>query len=51
MSSARFGSAPELDTHTAAFADRVRANQQKLTAEFEPHYEFIVCVSAHLVRW
>src|SRR4030088_954537 len=45
MSSARFESDPEQDTHTAAFAERVRANQQKLTAELKPHYDFIVCGS------
>src|SRR4030088_2586580 len=45
MSSARFESIPERDTHTAEFAERVRANQQKLTAELKPHYDFIVCGS------
>src|SRR6202795_5051392 len=35
----------EQDTHTAEFAERVRANQQKLTAELKPHYDFIVCGS------
>jgi choline dehydrogenase len=45
MSSARFESDPEEDTHTAAFAERVRANQQGLTAELKPHYDFIVCGS------
>jgi choline dehydrogenase len=45
MSSTKFESDPEQDTHTAAFAERVRANQQKLTAELEPHYDFIVCGS------
>jgi choline dehydrogenase len=45
MRSARFGSDPEQDTHTAGFAERVRANQQKLTAELKPHYDFIVCGS------
>jgi len=45
MSSARFESDPGQDTHTAAFAERVRANQQKLTAELKPHYDFIVCGS------
>src|SRR5258706_8821220 len=45
MSSARFESDPEQDTHTAAFAERVRANQQRLTAELKPHYDFIVCGS------
>ena len=35
----------EQNTHTAGFADRVRANQQKLTAELKPHYDFIVCGS------
>jgi choline dehydrogenase len=45
MSSARFGSDREQDTHTAGFAEQVRANQQKLTAELKPHYDFIVCGS------
>jgi choline dehydrogenase len=45
MSSTKFESDPERDTHTAAFAERVRANQQKLTAELKPHYDFIVCGS------
>src|SRR3981189_3048942 len=27
------------------FAERVRANQQKLTAELKPRYDFIVCGS------
>src|ERR1700747_1934085 len=27
------------------FADRVRLNQQKLTSELKPHYDFIVCGS------
>src|SRR3977135_2601725 len=35
----------EQDIHTAEFAERVRANQQKLTAELKPHYDFIVCGS------
>src|SRR6266403_123243 len=45
MSSTKFESDPEQDTHTAAFAERVRANQQGLTAELKPHYDFIVCGS------
>jgi len=46
MSDARFDSDPEQDTRTAGFAERVRANQQKLTAaELKPHYDFIVCGS------
>src|SRR3984885_9653506 len=45
MSSARFESDPERDTHTAGFAERVRANQKRLTAELKPHYDFIVCGS------
>jgi choline dehydrogenase len=45
MSGARFKSDPQQDTHTAGFAERVRANQQKLTAELKPHYDFIVCGS------
>src|ERR1700694_2958241 len=43
MSSTKLESDPERDAHTAGFAERVRANQQKLTAELKPHYEFIVC--------
>ncbi len=35
----------EQATHTTGFAERVRANQQKLTAELKPHYDFIVCGS------
>src|SRR6195256_4185654 len=45
MSNTKFESDPERDTHTAGFAERVRANQQKLTAELKPHYDFIVCGS------
>ena len=45
MSAARIDSDPEQDTLTAGFAERVRANQQKLTAELKPHYDFIVCGS------
>jgi choline dehydrogenase len=45
MSSTKFKSDPERDVHTAGFADRVRANQQKLTADLKPHYDFIVCGS------
>jgi choline dehydrogenase len=45
MRTARFGSDREQDTHTVGFAERVRANQQKLTAELTPHYDFIVCGS------
>src|ERR1700716_3046040 len=45
MSSTRFESDPEQDTQTAAIAERVRANQQKLTGELKPHYDFIVCGS------
>src|SRR5258706_9304981 len=45
MSNTKFESDPERDTHAAAFAERVRANQQKLTAELKPHYDFIVCGS------
>src|SRR5499427_8353378 len=29
----------------ADFIERVRINQQKLTAELQPHYDFIVCGS------
>jgi choline dehydrogenase len=45
MSGARFESDPERDTHTAGFAERARANQQKLTAELKQRYDFIVCGS------
>src|SRR3981189_3895383 len=45
MSSARFESDREHDTRTAGFCERVRSNQQKLTAELKPHYDFIVCGS------
>ena len=45
MSYAKFEPDPERDTHTAGFAERVRANQKKLTAELKPHYDFIVCGS------
>jgi choline dehydrogenase len=31
--------------HQTNFAERVRLNQQKLTAELKPHYDFIVCGS------
>ena len=30
---------------TDDFIERVRVNQQKLTAELKPHYDFIVCGS------
>ena len=36
---------PEAITQTADFAQRVRVNQAKLTAELKPHYDFIVCGS------
>src|SRR5467141_5085548 len=45
MNGARFESDREQDTHTAGFAERVRANQQKLNTELKPHYDFIVCGS------
>jgi choline dehydrogenase len=45
MSRVRFESNREQGTRTAGFADRVRANQKKLTAELKPHYDFIVCGS------
>jgi choline dehydrogenase-like flavoprotein len=35
----------EQGTHTTGFAERVRANQQKLTAELKSHRYFIVCGS------
>src|SRR4030088_1035454 len=45
MSMEKIKSAAEQDTRTARFAERVRANQQKLTTELKPHYDFIVCGS------
>src|ERR1700719_3388923 len=42
MSSTEFESDSERDAHTAGFAERVRANQQKLTADLKPHYACIV---------
>jgi choline dehydrogenase len=33
------------ETGTYDFIERVRVNQQKLTAELKPHYDFIVCGS------
>ena len=33
------------ETRTGDFNERVRVNQQKLTAELKPHYDFIVCGS------
>src|SRR5712671_4520493 len=45
MSNTKFESDPEQDTHTAGFAERVRANQQELNTELKPHYDFIVCGS------
>src|SRR6202158_5965905 len=45
MSDARFEPAPQRDIHTAAFAEQVRANQRKLTAELKRSYDFIVCGS------
>jgi cysteine synthase len=33
------------ETRTDDFNERVRVNQQKLTAELKPHYDFIVCGS------
>src|ERR1700741_2318108 len=45
MSNAKFESDPERNAHTAEFAERVRANQKKLTAELKPHDDFIVCGS------
>jgi choline dehydrogenase len=35
----------EMRTETADFTERVRVNQQKLTADLKPHYDFIVCGS------
>jgi choline dehydrogenase len=36
---------PEQNVQMADFIERVRINQQKLTAELKPHYDFIVCGS------
>ncbi len=33
------------NSQTADFIERVRVNQQKLTGELRPHYDFIVCGS------
>jgi choline dehydrogenase len=35
----------EPGTHAADFAQRVHANQAKLTSELRPHYDFIICGS------
>src|SRR6516164_9333161 len=35
----------ERNIQMADFIERVRINQQKLTAELKPHYDFIVCGS------
>ncbi|MCU1263134.1 MAG: glucose-methanol-choline oxidoreductase, partial [Bryobacterales bacterium] len=35
----------DLRTGDTEFAERVRLNQQKLTAALKPHYDFIVCGS------
>jgi choline dehydrogenase len=35
----------ERNTQKKDFIERVRINQQKLTAELKPHYDFIVCGS------
>lgn len=35
----------EQHARTADFIERVRVNQQKLTAELNAHYDFIVCGS------
>src|SRR5246500_576683 len=35
----------EPGTHAADFAQRVHANQTKLTSELKPHYDFIICGS------
>ena len=45
MSSTKSESKPERHADTAEFEKRVRANQQKLTAELKSHYDFIVCGS------
>jgi choline dehydrogenase len=45
MSGANFESDPQRETHIAGFAERVRANQQKLMVELKPRYDFIVCGS------
>lgn len=36
---------PERNSQMADFVERVRINQQKLTAELKSHYDFIVCGS------
>jgi hypothetical protein len=33
------------DTRTGDYIERVGVNQQQLTAELKPHYDFIVCGS------
>jgi hypothetical protein len=42
----------KVDTHfgddSQTDVDRVRLNQQNLTTELNPHYDFIVCGSAQL---
>jgi choline dehydrogenase len=35
----------ERDAETPGFAERVRVNQEKLSAELKSHYDFIVCGS------
>ena len=35
----------ERNIQMADFIERVRINQQKLTTELKPHYDFIVCGS------
>jgi GMC oxidoreductase len=39
------GAAISYETRTDDFNERVRVNQQKLTAKLNPHYDFIVCGS------
>jgi choline dehydrogenase len=41
----------EMRTEMADFIERVRVNQQKLTANLKSHYDFIVCGSGSSVRW
>jgi len=38
-------SSSDINTRAENFVQQVRANQQKLTAELKPHYDFIICGS------
>jgi choline dehydrogenase len=42
---AKFNPFAQQDAHTAELAERVRANQERLTSELRPRYDFIVCAS------